>query len=358
MSIVKPRIVRRTVFGRNRKGANTIGGMFGLAEPIPSAQGNTPPFLTESSVLCANASSGIALLAARLTPIRVWLPSYLCGAVRAALGRCDAKTIFYELDYDLTMRSSAWVGDVQRGDLIVVIDYFGYPCAVDCDEVRARGGWVLEDASQALLSGHVGRHADFVVFSPRKFLGVPDGGILVTKDLAIAALRDVPERWWLKALAAATGRRDFDLHGGANHWFKLFQEIEANRPIGSYAMSQLSRLLLVNCFDYRAIAKRRIANYRRLSQTLSDVALFPSLPSGVVPLGFPIRVRNRRSVLQSLFNEQIFPPVHWPLHGVVPKVFKDSHRLARNIMTLPCDQRYDYRDMDRMGAIVRTAILS
>ena len=47
-------------------------------------------------------------------------------------------------------------------------------------EVKKCGAWLLEDACQALLSDEVGRFSDFVLYSPRKFLGVPDGGVLVS----------------------------------------------------------------------------------------------------------------------------------------------------------------------------------
>jgi selenocysteine lyase/cysteine desulfurase len=62
---------------------------------------------------------------------------------------------------------------------VALIDYFGFDRARSwATAANARGAWVLEDASQALLSHGVGSSADFVVFRPRKFLGVPDGGIL------------------------------------------------------------------------------------------------------------------------------------------------------------------------------------
>jgi len=85
---------------------------------------------------------------------------------------------------------------------------------------------------------------------------------------------------------------------------------------------------------------------------LSHVGIFPELPSQVVPLGFPIRLKNRDAVRQRLFNHDIYPPVHWLIQRIVPSEFRDSHRLAAEIMTLPCDQRYDSEDMHRMAQLI------
>ncbi len=141
-----------------------------------------------------------------------------------------------------------------------------------------------------------GCEADFAVFSPRKFLGVPDGGILVFNrpfDRGKMELWPSPAHWWLKALDASILRRQFDLHGGDHGWFALFQESEASAPVGDFRMSELSQILLADCFDYDAIRQRRGVNYDTLAAELADVALFPTRPSTVAPLGFPIRVPGR-----------------------------------------------------------------
>ncbi len=57
-------------------------------------------------------------------------------------------------------------------------------------------------------------------------------------------------------------------------------------------------------------------------------------------------------VRQRLFEAEIYPPVHWPIAGIVPSRFVESHRLNQEIMTLPCDQRYTTQDMDRIADII------
>lgn len=336
-----------------------IGGMFGLGE-ISNPNRSMPSFLRGNPVLLANARSGIAFLIELLSPAHVWMPSYLCGIMVEAVDKRRTAVKFYEVNYDLSLPSLSWLDSVERNDLVVLVDYFGFPSDSQCiNRARERGARVLEDACQALLSEGVGRLSDFTLFSPRKFLGVPDGGILICNHEITydnSKMAPPPPAWWLKAFSASVFRRDFDLHGGDRRWFELFQETEDDGPIGPYAMSEFSRMLLQHNFDYSMIAEKRVKNYELLAYELKKFALFPSLLCGVVPLGFPIRVKERDRVRQALFGQEIYPPVHWPIQGVVPEGFSDSHRLASEIVTLPCDQRYDSSDMERMIRCVSEAM--
>lgn len=332
-------------------GTRIIGGMFGL-EVVPPPQASSPLFLNGNSLLLANARSGIAILIELLTPAVVWMPSYYCGHVLGIVEERATAVRYYEVNYHLALPSLAWVEEVQVNDLVVMTDYFGFQCDPGCKKlVKERGAWLLEDACQALLSEEVGLYADFVLFSPRKFLGVPDGGILVVNnDISddISTLEKAPAEWWLKAFTASALRGEFDRHGGDRRWFELFQETEVTAPVGAFAMSELSRSLLQYSFDYRLIAERRVENYELLASQLGEFALLPVLPEGVVPMGFPIHITDRDRIRQIFFSHDIFPPVHWQIIGVVPEKFRESHRLSTDIMTLPCDQRYGEQDMERI----------
>lgn len=334
-----------------------LGGMFGLAEPSwIRAEGPLPSFLARNALFLANARSGIAILAECLKPHRIWLPSYLCDVILEALEHCGSAVELYNVDGRLEAAPIDWLDSVHSGDLVLFIDYFGFPCArAPMARAKQRGAWVLEDACQALLTTGVGRLADFVLFSPRKFLGVPDGGILALHsrtDLESIELRPPPSKWWLTTLAASLGRRDHDRSPGGGDWFSRFQETEKATPVGRYSMSELTKLLLRHCVDYDHVAQKRRANYRVLLDNLAGLAVFPRLDEGVVPLGFPIAVSNRDQVQQELFSRRIFPPIHWPTPAIVGDRFRTSRELASRMLTLPCDQRYTEHEMEHMAKVV------
>ena len=331
-----------------------IGGLFGLEyEETPKEV--TPSFISGRDLFLVNGRSGIWLLVNRLRPPQVWVPSYLCHTILGAITPNATVLRFYEVDYDLRIRSSQWISEVNFGDLVIFIDYFGFPYDHQIGaSVKEKGAWLLEDACQALLSNHVGKISDFALFSPRKWIGVPDGGILrfpESNPINGISLETHTAAWWLKALQATILRREFDDGLPTREWFKLFREAEDTAPTGPYAMSQLTKAIIEYSVDYSFVAKRRRDNYCKLLEKLADYAVFVQIDPDVVPLGFPVRVAKRNAIRQALFDHQIYPPVHWLIEGIIPPEYEDSHRLAGEIMTLPCDQRYGPEDMKRIAEV-------
>lgn len=330
-----------------------VGGVFGLsAEQFCST---LVPFLRADDLLLANARSGLSVLLEELRPPCVWLPSFLCP-VLLTVAKSRTAVQWYDVGGNLYPSESNWSDGIADGDLVVVIDHFGFRNSAELfDRLRQRGAIIVEDACQALLTAGTGEGADYVLFSPRKFVGIPDGGVLSSRrlrELPNVTLHNSPRDWWETARDAVTHRAAFDEVGGDRGWFDYFQQSEAEAPIGRFAISELSHNLLSDCFDYTEIAARRRENYATILDRLEEFAVLPLLDSTVVPLGFPVRMRNRDEVRRHLFSHNIFPPVHWAIEGVVPERFAASHRLSAEIMTLPCDQRYDTETMSRMADLV------
>jgi hypothetical protein len=121
-------------------------------------------------------------------------------------------------------------------------------------------------------------------------------------------------------------------------------------------MSEFSRFVFFRATDFASLAAKRIENYLALLEHLDGAALFCELPSGVVPLGFPIRVSKRDVIRERLFERSIYPAVHWQFGDAVPARFRGSHQLSSEMLTLPCDQRYGVEDMRRIAELVRGAL--
>ena len=202
-----------------------MGGMFGLPEKL-EASGTSPPFPADRGICLANGRCGLVLLIELLSPPRVWLPAYLCPSMIAAARKTGVPLRFFEVDYDLRVSPGA-LSKVGQGDLVDMIDYFGFPTdRAVMNQVRESGAWLLEDACQAMLTSGVGSTADFMLFTPRKFMGIPDGGILISNrteiDFRDVDLQPPPTHWWMMTLSAAVLRREFDLYGGDRRWFEQY----------------------------------------------------------------------------------------------------------------------------------------
>lgn len=335
-----------------------IGGVLGL--PSDTDWRSEPAFMTDDSGYFVNARSALAAFLTSVRPQCVWLPSYLCRSILVPLLGCKCSHRFFPVGRHLQVLPGSWLDEVHEGHVVLLIAYFGFPVQEEiAARVRARGALTLEDASQALLSTHVGRFSDCVLYSPRKTVGVPDGGILRPwTPVPDIHLMPAPCDWWSTAFQACLLRRDADLYGGHpdRKWFRLYREASTKAPCGPYAMSTLSDTLLRTSFDYDAVAARRRTNFQYLLDTLRDIAIYRELPEDVVPLGFPIILEDRARVQETLYQENIYPPVHWDIDSLVPQEYVESHQLSRRILTLVCDQRYDLEDMKRTVKCIRAVV--
>ena len=110
-------------------------------------------------------------------------------------------------------------------------------------------------------------------------------------------------------------------------------------------MSALSENLL-GAIDYEAARRRRNENYAVLERLLGPRNPLPlTAPEG--PYAYPFYCRNGMEVKKRLADRKIFVPTLWPdvleLEGTREKDY------AANILPLPCDQRYDASDMERVA---------
>lgn len=279
----------------------------------------------------------------------LWLPSFLSPSITSAVDSVETKIRFYPISEELSLSNSNFLDQVQPKDVFLFIDYFGFPFDLKIiPKLKERGAYLIHDCSQALFFDWRKSQVDFILYSPRKFLGIPDGGILVNKpdlDFKPPIPSTPPQNVFLNLLLAVIERREFDIFGGTREWFACFRKAETMFTSVPYAMSELSTILLKNAFDYEQIKIQRRKNYKLLANQLQQHALLPDLPDNVIPLGFPIVSTKRDQIQVKLFKRNIFPPIHWQLNDIVPTHFIQSHNLSKIILTLPCDQRYNETDM-------------
>lgn len=332
----------------NQPHPRIFGGTFGLPKNFHKIE-SSPGFLDGNPILLFNARSGIKLVIDQLKPKKVWLPSYICPDILTAVDPLLYEVVFYPINSQLKISSLDFIESIQPEDLFLFIDYFGFPFDKEVlSSIQSRGCWLFRDCNQALFHKWDHDICDFFLYCPRKFLGVPDGGILHIKDtvnITLPNLKSPDQEVLYLFLYALILRREFDIYGGDRKWFEYFQQGEAQLTPGNRSMSDISLSLLKMGFDYEAIQNQRRINYKELCRKLSHYAVLLDLSDNVTPLGFPVRFSNRNQIQRALFNKDIYPPIHWSIKGFVPDDYSESHQLSQEIMTLPCDQRYTKEDM-------------
>jgi hypothetical protein len=352
--------------GARRTDAPPIGGVFELDLAAVLEARDAPARFPQAQAVTSGRTA-LAILAEE-APGTWLLPAYLCESVLQPLRRAGIPFDFYPVGGDLRPRLDELERSVesQSPAAVLVVDYFGFPPSPgDAARLGAlrEACLVVEDCVQGSLvelsDAAGGRIGGAVFTSFRKYLPVPDGGLLTgaTPRQLPPAAASLRERLLGQLLRGAwvSGQAE-----GPEVEAVLLGLLEAgesslDEELPLEATSRLSQRLLAG-LDLAESASRRRANFVALLEALegSDAVtpLLRELPAGVSPLALPVRVGGgRRDALRAeLVRRRIFCPVHWPLPPEVEQArFPEEHRLSSEMLGLPIDQRYEPADMQRLA---------
>ena len=331
----------------------TIGGVRGFS--LGAGNPESVEILSPTNGLYSNARSALYALTQVCHWRRIWLPSFICDTVLRPFEKAGIVFDFYPVDRTLALDFTEV--PIEEGDAVLLISYFGVPTdASHYALLKAKGACVIEDLSQAVYSAP-NKLADFSVYSLRKFFAVPDGGVVVSNGAEVNwPYESSGERSeLLRGIEALAGRSLFDAGlSDSKEWVSDFQNSEAALTADLFPMSLFTRAQVAGSIDFENDKTQRIKNFDYLLSELPEISLIQDRNRGV-PLGFPIVTSNRDEMRQALFEQDIYPPIHWNLEGVVPSEFTESHKLSSQIMTIPCDGRYGLKDMQRVVGALRSA---
>ena len=299
-----------------------IGGYFGL-------ECGLAPHFHQTGIYLNLGRSAIRYVIRALGIRRMHVPRYTCHTVGAALRAEKCEPVFYELDASFLPQP-----DFPRDDFVLYNNYFG----VSGEHVRAmaeRYPNLIVDNAQAFFSKPKCRAA---IYSPRKFFGLPDGGILVGKDIPGIEL---PQATSWHDMTHLLKRIDINAQAGYGDFINSDKHM-ADAPL--QRMSKLTQALMGN-IDTELAAKRRIANFAYLHEHLPTS--FPlALSSDDVPMVYPY-ITDDPNLRERLIRDKIYVAKYWP--GVI-----NCESLAERIVPLPIDQRYDEEDMRRIVEAVES----
>ena len=314
-----------------------IGGYFELEMPDFGIESPQPGHFFQS----ARASIHAALGCGRFK--RVLMPAYICDSIIQAGQEAGLEVEIYYLDTSLYPID---IHDRLTKDCAVLyVNYFGM-CQANVQKIinEAQSGTVIIDNSHALFAAHeAGAVAS--AYSPRKFVGLPDGGILSvssTFDVSLPVEEDsgsIDRMAYLfkrMAYSARAGYRDFDL---------------ARRSLGDTHPLRMSRLTkrLMRSIDWNNVRQRRRENYTLLAERLDRFNAFPwRMQADDVPLVYPFTVRGIAvdSWRNELAARDIFTATYWK--DAIPRVFAGSVEamLINETLFLPVDQRMTRADVE------------
>lgn len=316
--------------GKIIRQAEEIGGYFGLELPF---HGDAFPDAIKFQ-------SGRAALRAALESAgieRVMLPAYICDSVIQAVVDAGAVVETYRLDDQLYPKSLP--ASLTEKSALLYVNYFGL-CAANvtrlCQDFPSNQ--LIIDNSQALFA----QSADVLatIYSPRKFVGVPDGGLLAT-DLRINMPVD-EDRGSLLRMRHLLLRLAYTAQEGYSDYLETEKSLENTQPL---RMSQLTKRILAS-IDMPLVRRSRRENFLALANRLGKYnATAWELDAESVPLCYPLVIGDDVQQLKKcLAGKGIYIPTYWPdAQKRVPDGIE--HRLINCCFAIPCDQRYSLDQM-------------
>ena len=329
----------------------------------------------------ASGRSALALALDRLNLSggKVLVPDFLCTeAVYPILERLDLQPVTFEVGPELEQSAEVVLEAASRTSAlraVILTAYFGLvePAAAGKALAEARPDLpVILDTVQDLAG--LGRAksraawAPWQAFSLHKFLPVPHGGLLVGPNLSDRRDEDCEAPVHSALAFAAAELRGHILRGEIAEssiagWERAFVDLsaqaEAVLPIAPAPFPRLSRLLLRH-IDVAAAFQRRRINLAFLTERLSAVGgirlVAPSPSADAAPLALPVLIDGDRDRLRMLLRQRgMFCPVHWPLPDrVLGTAGPFARHLAKQILSLPLDQRYTPEDLEELAAAIET----
>ena len=288
------------------------------------------------------------------------LPALACDSMVFPFTMYGHKVKYYRInaDYSIDLNS---IDIGKEPAFFLYTDYFGLKAIDDAalELLKSKGNVMIEDRTHTLIwERRSSFQPDYIVASLRKWLSVPDGGLLwgriskpFNSDTSFSSTR----------LQAQCMRHKYLLSGDEKlktEYRKIFSEVsdimDKDEPSAMSAYSYA----LANHADWDEIRSARKRNAEALTaiiQTCPYIHLIQK-NAGFSDLYVAFTVNNRDVVQRRLSEERIFNTIIWPLNDEQKQVCGVSKATEENMLAAPCDQRYTVDDMNYIGKeIVRVA---
>lgn len=307
--------------------SKSIGGYFELEIEDKCS------FIYNDSILLNSARNCLEYILKAKKIKRLYLSKYSCEAILEPIRKNHIEYEFYSIDKSFEIIDEI---DLKKDEFLLYVNYFGIKDNYIKILSEKYSNKIIIDNSQAFYSKPEKNTATF--YSPRKFFGVSDGGCLYV-DYKIDKIFKTDYSYdrcshLLKSVDSCTefGYQDF----------KDNEESLNNQDIKN--MSNLTKKIL-NSVNYERIKEIRLENFYYLHSVLKEKnELDICLEDMCCPMVYPFLI-NDNNLRKKLIDKKIFVATYWPNVFDWAKPEDDEFYLAKYLLSIPIDQRYNLSDM-------------
>lgn len=285
-----------------------------------------------------SARSALYVLLLTLQPDCIWIPYYVCDAVVDAAKKAGVAIRRYKINSKFMPEDDFSIGN---NDFILLVNYYGI-CSFDIKKqlVRFPRKQVVVDCSQAFFDRDFDCLAS--IYSPRKFLPVPDGGAMIYEGCLPHSLcsneNSIARYQYLLQRIVDEPEISREAYLASEH------ELET---VSHRRMSCFTRIL-IHSMDLEYIAKKRRENFI----ALAPLKIFNEFSFDLgesIPLCYPLMTRRANDLRQYLIKNRVLTPKYWPN---IHRAGEFESKLITDVVFLPIDHRYDGNDMNRISLLV------
>ncbi len=283
---------------------------------------------------------------------RVLLPAYTCTEVSDEFERHDYKIIYYDIDNFKIDQTE--IEDILRDkniDIFYFIRYFGMvqenmQSIVNKVKEKSADTLVMEDRAHYISDKKLLENIDAIIFSFRKVLPIPEGGGLYT---AIKMHYEYKSFMLSNFLATAMVlKKIFIGHNPKFARSNMTPVANSQQPSTSiFAPSQFSRKVIENFDIEKNIELRRnlFSKWLGMIENSPLMPVFNALSKNDIPQGFPVYVKDAKTVHEKMLEKGVYLKRHWPLAEKFNKIAPKSHKLSNHVITLPIYEGINETDM-------------
>lgn len=267
---------------------------------------------------------------------KLWMPKYMCDSCDQVLASRNVEVAYYSIGLDFKPAIKNWDG------WLYVVNFYGQ---LSNAYLSSLGANIIVDNAQAYFQEPI-KGVD-TLYTCRKFFGVADGAILYTEKTIPVLQRDESYKRmrFLLGRYERTASEFYQEYVDNNHFF-------ATEPIKK--MSRLTENLL-HGIDYELIRRRRTENFACLHEKLRSMnKLTLMIPDGAFM--YPLYVSNGDRIRKELQREKIYIPTLWPSVFKICEEKELEYDMAKNLLPLPVDQRYNELQMADIVKILQAKI--
>lgn len=274
-----------------------------------------------------------------LSPKKVYIPYFTCDVVLEPFNKHNIPYEFYHINQSLELVEEI---ELKEGEYLLVNNYYGVKDLYIQQLAEKYQDRLIVDNAQAFYASET----THCFYSPRKYVGIPDSGIVVT-DKRLDGELDTDCSYD----RCSHHLKRYDL--GSSAGYADFRDNSHKLVMQPILKTSALTMRLLESIDFEDVRAKRLKNFNILHNALGASNELPiSLAPDSVSMVYPHLCKDE-NLRAKLISEQVFVATYWPNVFDWCKESDIEYKLAKYILPLPCDQRYGEEDMERIINLIK-----